>query len=135
MGHDQPYCVRFSVHPDRHGRVSRDQVRAACRDEYRGPPLVGQISLVASLWVPRPRSHYVPGIRWKQVRPDAPCKPREGPTPSQLVRALDIALRGVLWSSDRQVVVQNVRKRYENQMHGPELRIVVAVVDDVPEEE
>ena len=128
-------CVKFFVETDSRGFAPPLRVVLAAREEYLGPPLDGPLSVYVRLWLPRPKSHMGNGLYLGNIRPDAPAKPLNGLSVPSIQRRVGLALRGVLWSDDRQLVVHNVTKQWATHKHPPGMRIIVARLEGVGDEE
>lgn len=89
------------------------------RDLWHGP-----VELVVRFYVPRPKSHY--GA--KGLRPVAPSYPTVAPDVTKLLRAVEDALKGIVWRDDSQVVIQHAWKRY-----GEPARCEVALYPVLPD--
>ncbi len=86
----------------------RDTVAWHARDQYRGDPLTGPLSVVVAFRVPMLKSHR---------RKDGSIKPNIGepdrrPDLTKLWRAVEDALTGILWIDDAQIVQQTIGKAY-----------------------
>jgi len=90
-------------------------VAQCASDAWNGEPLMtGAIRLTIVFCVARPRAHY--GAKGS-LKLSAPTYPTTRPDLTKLVRAIEDALTGVIWRDDSQVVVQNVRKIYDEFFH------------------
>lgn len=90
-------------------------VAQCASDAWNGEPLMtGPIRLTIVFCVARPRAHY--GAKGS-LKLSAPTYPTTRPDLTKLVRAIEDALTGVIWRDDSQVVVQNVRKIYDEFFH------------------
>lgn len=87
----------------------RVAVVAAARDAYRGPLLDEPLSLRVLFRFPRRKGHFGASGR---LLPSAPPYPATRPDTTKLVRALEDALKGVLWRDDDRVVEQWAAKVY-----------------------
>ena len=87
----------------------RVAVVAAAREVYRGPLLDEPLSLRVLFRFPRLKGHFRSnGL----LRSSAPPYPASRPDTTKLVRALEDALKGVLWRDDDRVVEQWAAKVY-----------------------
>jgi Holliday junction resolvase RusA-like endonuclease len=71
------------------------------------PPLDSVITLSATFTFARPKSHYWTGKRAGVLRPDAANYHTGRPDTSNLVKLIEDALNGVVWSDDSRVAVYN----------------------------
>ncbi len=83
----------------------RGAIAWAARQVYNGPLLTGAIKLTIQFYRPRPRSHFGSGKNSDKLKPSAPAHPITRPDNSKLVRAVEDALKGVVWKDDSQVVL------------------------------
>lgn len=83
------------------------------RELFQGP-----LYLVATFYLPRPKSHF----NKSGVSRSAPKYPITRPDATKLLRPLEDALTGIVWGDDAQVVEQLARKRY-----GEPARVVVRI--------
>lgn len=96
----------------RKSRPWKTQVAQAAGDAMAGRPLLqGPLQLHATFYRKRPQGHT--GARG--LKPGAPAYPTSAPDTTKLLRAIEDAMEGVVYTNDAQIVDQNVRKRY-----GPE---------------
>ena len=100
----------------------RQQVAEAALAAYDGEPLVGPIRLVLLFHRPRPKGHYGTGKNIRVLKPSAPAFPITTPDTIKLARAVEDALKGIVYRDDSQVVDHELKKRY-----GPSHRVVVSV--------
>lgn len=70
--------------------------------------LEGPLWLGVDLYFPRPKGHY--GARG--LKPSAPPFPAVRPDVTKLLRAIEDALKGIVWRDDAQVVSQVAVKQY-----------------------
>lgn len=82
----------------------RQQVAEVARKEYEGEPIDGPIRLTLRFVRPRPASHYGTGKNRGKLKASAPIYPTTRPDTSKLLRAVEDALAGVLWTDDARVV-------------------------------
>jgi crossover junction endodeoxyribonuclease RusA len=105
----------------------RQEIKTELNRTYPGPGLLdGPLSLRVLFLRPRPRRHYGTGRNAGTLKPSAPPFPTTKPDNSKLVRAIEDALTGVLWTDDARVVW-----REDLKLWGPryETRIVVEEID------
>lgn len=86
-------------------------VASAARDAYQGELLRGPIEIEVMFYMVRPKSH-MRTSRLGGLRDSAPQFPALKPDLSKLVRAIEDAMRGVIFNDDAQVVSIVALKRY-----------------------
>lgn len=83
------------------------------RQHWSGELLRGAVKLTLVFRLPRPKGHFSTGRNSGHlVRESAPRHPTTKPDLTKLARAVEDALKGVLWADDSQVVEQSFRKEY-----------------------
>jgi Holliday junction resolvase RusA-like endonuclease len=87
--------------------------------------LTGPLRLEVAFYLKRPKGHLGTGRNSKAVKPSAPEWPITRPDTTKLLRALEDALKGVVWADDSQVVRQEATKWYA--LPGEPPRAVVYV--------
>ena len=90
----------------------RQEVALAARAQYNGPLLTGPVSLLLVFTRPRPASHYGTGRNAGKIKPDAPSHPISKPDSIKLTRAVEDALKGVVWVDDSQVCGHEIYKEW-----------------------
>jgi Holliday junction resolvase RusA-like endonuclease len=90
----------------------KGMVADAARQAYSGPLLIGAVKLEITFIRPRPASHYGTGRNAHRLKASAPRWPITKPDLTKLRRAVEDALKGVVWRDDSQVVEGIDRKRY-----------------------
>lgn len=93
----------------------RQAVTLFAADAYHGDPLTGPLVVEVVFTMPRPKSHYRTGKHAGVVRDDAPAWHTKKPDATKLLRALEDALTGVLWTDDAVIAEQRVDKVYGNR--------------------
>ena len=88
------------------------QVRAVAVENYKGAPITKPISMLLAFFLPRPKSHFGSGKNADKLKPSAPDYPTTRPDLTKLLRAVEDALKGVVWRDDNQVIFQKVVKDY-----------------------
>lgn len=108
-------------------RPWRTDVKAFASEAYDGPLLDGPLRLTAEFRLPRPKGHYGSGRNAELVKPNSPAYPNVKPDLSKLTRALEDALKGVIWLDDSQVVAHDIRKVYalRGQVLGAHVEVEV----------
>lgn len=105
-----------------------DRVAAEAGEAMDGGALLeGALTLVARFYVVRPQGHFGTGRNAGALRASAPEHPTTRPDVTKLVRAVEDALKGVVWRDDAQVVWQTTSKQY-----GEPARVEVEVAAVVP---
>ena len=89
-------------------------------------PLTGAVILKVQFQFMRPRSHFGSGRNAGQVKASAPKYHITKPDLTKLTRAVEDALRGVIYRDDSQVVAQRPTKRYSE---APGALITIMEVD------
>jgi Holliday junction resolvase RusA-like endonuclease len=75
-------------------------------------PWDGPLGLAATFTLRRPKGHFGTGRNARKLKPSAACWPVVKPDATKLLRAIEDALTGVVWTDDAQVVEQLATKRY-----------------------
>jgi len=99
-------------------------VRFFAMQEYQGPLLEGPVKLTIEFRMVRPKGHYGTGrnsgvvkpkykMPWHFIKPDL----------TKLTRALEDALKGIIWHDDSQVSIQETRKVYVDRDPGAMVKI------------
>lgn len=131
--HDGSLGVRV-VDDNPRAKSWRSQVIDAARAAYSGPLLTGAIRLTLTFVRPRPQGHFRTGKNAGQVKDGAPKWPTTKPDCTKLTRAIEDALKSVVWRDDAQVVQQVIAKAW-----GEPARCLVGIeelsVIDLPQSE
>lgn len=90
-------------------------VKFAAAEAYSGDPITGPVRLSITFILPRPKSHFGTGKNADVLKPSAPKMPITKPDLTKMIRAVEDALRGVIWKDDNQVVGQKTDKIYGNR--------------------
>lgn len=90
----------------------RAMVVHCAREAYRGPLLNGAVRLTLTFVRPRPQGHFRTGKNAGRLKEGAPKYPTTKPDCTKMVRAVEDALKGVIWRDDAQVVEQRIEKVY-----------------------
>lgn len=90
----------------------KSMVIDACTDVYNGPLLGGNLCVMMTFSLQRPKSHYRTGKNAHLLRDDAPKHPGVKPDLLKLARGTEDALTGVLWRDDAQTVDLRLWKVY-----------------------
>lgn len=93
----------------------RHLVVCSAQEAYRGPVLTGPIQLTLKFMRPRPKGHYRTGKNAGVLKDDAPKFPTTKPDCTKLTRAIEDALKAVIWKDDSQVVSQVIDKVWGEQ--------------------
>lgn len=89
-------------------------------------PLDGPLTIDVVFYMPRPRSHYRTGKNFDQLRETAPVAPTSSPDASKLLRSIEDAMNGIVFTDDARLVTLLVSKRYCHE-HQPHVGVKVAV--------
>lgn len=100
------------THDNKRSRPWMAAVASAARDAYQGELLRGPLELGVTFSFARPKGHMRTGSRAGEVRDSAPEYPAVKPDLSKLVRAVEDALRGVIFNDDAQIVDLRAGKEY-----------------------
>lgn len=92
----------------------------AGRDLLQGP-----LRLEAAFYLTRPGSHLGSGRNAGKVKPSAPEFPITRPDTTKLLRAVEDALKDVVWGDDSQVVRQEASKWYALPGEPPRAEVYV----------
>lgn len=91
----------------------RQQVAAQAYAAKRGGPLIaGPVEIEMHFFRVRPRTHYGAGKNATKIKPKSPKYPISAPDVDKLARAVNDALKGVIWRDDSQVVRQVACKHW-----------------------
>lgn len=74
--------------------------------------LTGPVSLCITFIRPRSKSHYGSGKNSQKLKPSAPVYPIVKPDTIKLTRAVEDALKNIVWNDDSQVVDHHLYKRF-----------------------
>lgn len=98
----------------KHTPAWRSFVRDAAAPHMNGRELLdGPIKLVVRFVFPRPGKHYRRTRAGQRIlKPDAPHYHTIAPDTTKLLRALEDALKAVVWTDDSRVAVQLANKTY-----------------------
>ena len=110
----------------------RQDVKLDTRDQYRGEPLTGPVSIEITFWLPRPQSHYRTGKFAGELKPNAPTHSTsaQGGDIDKLVRCtldgLSAKCGGCVIADDSLVVRLVTEKRYVTiaEPCGASIRVV-----------
>jgi len=104
-----------------------DSVRAAAIEAMGDRPLFsGPVALWVCFHMPRPKSHF---NGKGEIKKSAPLHCPKRPDTTKLVRALEDALKGVVWHDDAQVVQISAGKFYTRAGDGFRPNASVHVVE------
>lgn len=92
------------------GKAWRSSVQDRARGACGSPMLDCPIKLTTTFLVQRPKYHYGK----HGLKPNAPKYPTTKPDCTKMLRAVEDALKGIVWRDDSQVVIQNNRKEYSD---------------------
>lgn len=127
--------VTRAMHPKTKTKESvRDYMNraaAAARETYGdGPLLEGPLRLVAVFYRPRPRGHFGTGRNIGKLKASAPPYPTTTPDTLKLCRAVEDALKKVIWRDDSQVCDHSIRKMYGSHYYA---EVEISTLDEVGE--
>jgi len=100
-------------------------IKAFATDAYKGDLITGPVMLSIDFCLPRPKSHYGTGKNSDMLKKSAPFYPIIKPDLTKLTRAVEDALKGIIWRDDSQVVHQEIDKDYGRR---PGANICVEVI-------
>jgi len=83
----------------------------AMREQAGNVLLTGPLQVVATMVMPRPKSHYRSN---GQLKPNAPKYHTSKPDATKLWRSTEDALSAIVWSDDSAIAYQTVIKLYAN---------------------
>lgn len=108
----------------------RQEVAAVAADACEGAegawPVNGPVGLRVSFFLPRPTGH----AGKRGLRPSAPRFPATKPDLSKLVRAIEDALTGIVFSDDARIVWQRVEKLYADDGVAPHAEVEIEVLPE-----
>lgn len=126
-GSKRGFAVKDKRRPGRHRVILTDDageagvnwrtdVRAAAQRALpEGHKLMdGPIELKVRFLTRRPKGHYGTGRNAEKLKPNAPMYPATWKDLTKMLRALEDALNGVVWTDDRRIVSQLVCKCYHD---------------------
>jgi Holliday junction resolvase RusA-like endonuclease len=90
----------------------------------------GPILLMAQFVMQRPKSHYRGGKYENGLRGDAPAFSGSKPDIDKMARAINDAIKGIVWHDDSQVALQITSKPYANpgETPGAQVRVYGIVI-------
>lgn len=104
---------RVAMTPDnKRQKPWMSDVKYYAQKEYPYNPVVCPVMLHLIFTMPRPKSHYGTGRNSETLKASAPSWPTVKPDLTKMLRAVEDALKGVVWKDDSQVVSQVTLKRY-----------------------
>lgn len=112
------------VESSRRVKPWRQDIMIQTRDQYRGQPLIGPLSLEIVFWFPRPKGHYRTGKFAGMVKPQAPTfvtSAKAGDIDKLCRSTLDglsAAAGGCVIQDDSLVVRLTCEKRYATPEEG-----------------
>lgn len=83
--------------------------------EHSGGLLEGPLELSVTFAFERPKGHYRGANRSNGVKANAPACHAQRPDATKLIRCIEDALNGVLWSDDSQIVFQHAYKCWDER--------------------
>lgn len=83
------------------GKLWRDIVLLTVRAKYLSKPLNQPLFFDAFFFQQRPASHYVADNRSRPLKADVPILPMTTPDSTKLLRSIEDACKGVLWTDDK----------------------------------
>lgn len=82
----------------------------------KGPPRTGPLHLFVGFILPRPKSHYGTGKNAGVLKPSAPTWHTSKPDATKLLRCIEDAMTGIVWTDDAVIAKQEVFKGYGSQI-------------------
>lgn len=73
------------------------------------------VELNVTFYLVRPKGHYKTSKRFPGLKDGAPCWPTVKPDTTKMFRAIEDALKGIVWRDDTLVVVQSAMKVYADK--------------------
>lgn len=108
----------------------RAAVAAAAIDAHSGPILTGPVRLAVDFHLPRPKWHHGTGRNAGTIKPSAPPLPIVKPDLSKMLRAVEDAMRGIIWRDDSQVVICESAKLYADEPLQPGALVSIHAIPD-----
>ncbi len=99
-----------AIHDNPHTKPWMAAVASAAREAYQGELLRGPLRLELTFFRPRPKGHFGSGKNGGRIKESAPTYPTTKPDVLKLGRAIEDALKGVIYADDSQNVEVIVRK-------------------------
>lgn len=81
-----------------------EEIRLAAGRAYNGPLITGAVRLTCVLYFPRPKGHFGTGKNAGVLKATAPEFHTQKPDMGKCIRAVEDAMKGVVWRDDSQVV-------------------------------
>lgn len=112
------------VESSKRAKPWRQDVKLDTRDQYKGQPFTGPVSIAITFWLPRPQAHYRTGKYAGQIKPNAPTHSTSAGQGDidKLVRCtldgLSAKCGGVIIADDSLVVTLSSEKRYVTVEEG-----------------
>lgn len=104
----------------------KEHVARTAAEQYSGPLLDMPLKVTMTFSRIRPTSHYRTGKNRDVIRDSAPVWPTAKPDITKLVRAVEDALKGVVYVDDRQIVENANRKLYAPKGARPSVTVVIS---------
>ena len=128
------------VESSKRAKPWRQDVKLDTRDQYKGEPLTGPVSIAITFWLPRPKHHYRTGKFAGQLKPNAPSHSISCANGDidKLVRCtldgLSAKCGGCVIADDSIVVTLSCEKRYvtESEGSGASITVVKPYYDSRP---
>jgi Holliday junction resolvase RusA-like endonuclease len=109
-GFYQPKLKRVIITDDnKKSRSWKEQVASAAHQAYAGPLLREALSMTLVFYRVRPKGHFKSDGTFSKA---ADCRPKTRPDLLKLTRAVEDALKGVIYVDDAQIVSETLRKRW-----------------------
>lgn len=106
------YYQGRGIESSRYVKAWRSDVRSAAIEAWEGPPLDEPVAMLCLFVFPRPKSHHVAGERTRPLKATAPTWMASQPDTSKVLRAVEDAIKGVVYTDDRLVVASAQEKTY-----------------------
>lgn len=97
----------------------RGDVKRFALEAFQGQPTADAVTLAIVFYLPRPKGH----LGAKGLRPSAPPYHTTKPDCTKMLRAVEDALKGLIWKDDSQVIEQQIRKHYTQGQPGAQVTI------------
>jgi Holliday junction resolvase RusA-like endonuclease len=104
----------------------KEHVARTAAAQYSGPLLSGPLKVTMTFSRIRPTSHYGSGRNADKIKDSSPVFPVAKPDITKLVRAVEDALKGVIYPDDSLIVENANRKLYAPKGQRPGVKVIVS---------
>ena len=102
----------------------RSAVAYGAREAMDGrDPITGPVRLTVVFTLRRPKKHFRTGKHSHELRPDAPVYCDTTPDLSKAVRAVEDAMKGIVWRDDCQVAENGINRKLYGAQPGAQITV------------